>query len=158
MGSFNSCALHLKHLASLERIIKFHSPSSSSPPRVGAQEVAGVHLPHSVKFFSPTYAFAGSEETVEPYTTEKLSRIPGGYVPLTEPFQIMTVDFNNLQVNTCVFFSLHPLEPSFRTNLYIEEAHILFAMFNSATVCMCKAGSAALILYWFSYLSDYVGI
>ena len=65
--------------------------------RVGAQEVAGVHLPHSVKFFSPTYAFAGSEETVEPYTTEKLSRIPGGYVPLTEPFQIMTVDFNNLQ-------------------------------------------------------------
>lgn len=158
MGSFNSCALHLKHLASLERIIKFHSPSSSSPPRVGAQEVAGVHLPHSVKFFSPTYAFAGSEETVEPYTTEKLSRIPGGYVPLTEPFQIMTVDFNNLQVNIRVFFSLHPLELSFRTNLYIEEAHVLFAMFNSATVCVCKAGSAALILYWFSYLSDYVVI
>lgn len=158
MGSFNSCALHLKHLASLERIIKFHSPSSSSPPRVGAQEVAGVHLPHSVKFFSPTYAFAGSEETVEPYTTEKLSRIPGGYVPLTEPFQIMTVDFNNLQVNIRVFFSLHPLELSFRTNLCIEEAHVLFAMFNSATVCVCKAGSAALILYWFSYLSDYVVI
>ncbi|XP_042726315.1 protein arginine N-methyltransferase 9 isoform X2 [Lagopus leucura] len=65
--------------------------------RVGAHEVAGVHFPHSVKFFSPMYAFAGSEETVEPYTTEKLSRIPGGYVPLTEPFQVMTVDFNNLQ-------------------------------------------------------------
>ncbi|XP_071609795.1 protein arginine N-methyltransferase 9 [Heliangelus exortis] len=65
--------------------------------RVGTQEVAGVHLPNSVKFCSPTYAAAGSEETVEPYTTEKLSRIPGGYKPLTEPCQVMTVDFNNLQ-------------------------------------------------------------
>ncbi|XP_027312487.1 protein arginine N-methyltransferase 9 isoform X2 [Anas platyrhynchos] len=65
--------------------------------RVETQEVAGVLLPNSVQFFSPTYAFAGSEETVEPYTTEKLSRIPGGYKPLTEPFQVMTVDFNNLQ-------------------------------------------------------------
>lgn len=67
-------------------------------PRVGMQEIAGVHLSNSVQFFSPTYASAGSEETVEPYTTEKLSRIPGGYVPLTEPCQVMTVDFNNLQV------------------------------------------------------------
>ncbi|XP_009325772.1 PREDICTED: putative protein arginine N-methyltransferase 9 isoform X2 [Pygoscelis adeliae] len=65
--------------------------------RVGMQEVAGVRLSNSVQFFSPTYASAGSEETVEPYTTEKLSRIPGGYVPLTEPCQVMTVDFNNLQ-------------------------------------------------------------
>lgn len=106
--------------------MKFDFPSSSSPPRVGAQEVAGVHLPHSVKFFSRMYAFAGSEETVEPYTTEKLSRIPGGYVPLTEPFQVMTVDFNNLQVNIHAFFSLRPLD------------HILFATLNSTTVCMCK--------------------
>ncbi|CAM9784478.1 unnamed protein product [Bubo scandiacus] len=65
--------------------------------RVEMQEVAGVCLSNSVQFFSPTYASAGSEETVEPYTTEKLSRIPGGYVPLTEPCQVMTVDFNNLQ-------------------------------------------------------------
>ncbi|XP_050829507.1 protein arginine N-methyltransferase 9 isoform X2 [Serinus canaria] len=65
--------------------------------RVGMQEVAGVCLPNSVQFFSPTYAAAGSEETVEPYTTEKLSRIPGGYRALTEPCQVMTVDFNNLK-------------------------------------------------------------
>lgn len=84
-----------------------------------ADEVAGVHLPHSVKFFSPMYAFAGSEETVEPYTTEKLSRIPGGYVPLTEPFQVMTVDFNNLQVNIHTFFFF--FFTSFRTNLYIKR-------------------------------------
>ncbi|XP_008945984.1 PREDICTED: putative protein arginine N-methyltransferase 9, partial [Merops nubicus] len=64
---------------------------------VGTQEVAGVHLSDWVQFFSPTFPSAGSEETVEPYTTEKLSRIPGGYVPLTEPCQLMTVDFNDLQ-------------------------------------------------------------
>ncbi|KAM8808357.1 protein arginine N-methyltransferase 9 [Eudromia elegans] len=64
--------------------------------RVGSQEIAGVHLADSVQFFSPTWDSGSSEET-EPYTTEKLSRVPGGYVPLTEPFQVMTVDFNNLQ-------------------------------------------------------------
>ncbi|EPY74369.1 putative protein arginine N-methyltransferase 10 [Camelus ferus] len=41
------------------------------------------------------YAYA--EETIEPYTTEKMSRVPGGYLALTECFEIMTVDFNNLQ-------------------------------------------------------------
>ncbi|NXN07644.1 ANM9 methyltransferase, partial [Indicator maculatus] len=65
--------------------------------RVEVQEVAGVCLSSAVQFFSPTYAWAGSEETVEPYTTEKLSRVPGGYIPLTEPCQVMTVDFNDLQ-------------------------------------------------------------
>lgn len=69
---------------------------------MGTQEIGGVCLSNSVQFFSPTYASVGSEETVEPYTTEKLSRIPGGYVPLTEPCQVMTVDFNNLQV--IIFF------------------------------------------------------
>ncbi|KFV88717.1 Putative protein arginine N-methyltransferase 10 [Struthio camelus australis] len=68
--------------------------------RVGTQEIAGVRLANSVQFFSPTYASVSSEETVEPYTTEKLSRVPGGYVPLTEPFQVMTVDFNNLQLKS----------------------------------------------------------
>ncbi|XP_068024121.1 protein arginine N-methyltransferase 9 isoform X1 [Melanerpes formicivorus] len=65
--------------------------------RVETQEVAGVCLSNAVQFFSPTYACAGSEETVEPYTTEKLSRVPGGYIPLTEPCQVMTIDFNDLQ-------------------------------------------------------------
>uniref|UniRef100_A0A8C6Z1Z5 Protein arginine methyltransferase 9 n=1 Tax=Nothoprocta perdicaria TaxID=30464 RepID=A0A8C6Z1Z5_NOTPE len=64
--------------------------------RVGSREVAGVRLADAVQFFSPTGA-AGSPEEAEPYTTEKLSRVPGGYVPLTEPCQVMTVDFNNLQ-------------------------------------------------------------
>ncbi|XP_062055505.1 protein arginine N-methyltransferase 9 [Lepus europaeus] len=65
--------------------------------RVGVKDVAGIHLPSNVKFQSPAYYSADTEETVEPYTTEKMSRIPGGYLPLTDCFEIMTVDFNNLQ-------------------------------------------------------------
>uniref|UniRef100_A0A8C0J9B2 Protein arginine methyltransferase 9 n=1 Tax=Chelonoidis abingdonii TaxID=106734 RepID=A0A8C0J9B2_CHEAB len=65
--------------------------------RVGIKEVACVRLAETVEFCSPTRASVSSEETIEPYTTEKLSRVPGGYMPLTEPFQAMTVDFNNLE-------------------------------------------------------------
>ncbi|XP_006870929.1 PREDICTED: putative protein arginine N-methyltransferase 10 [Chrysochloris asiatica] len=65
--------------------------------RVGIKNIAGIHLPTNVKFQSPTYSSVDSEETVEPYTTEKMSRVPGGYLALTECFEIMTVDFNNHQ-------------------------------------------------------------
>ncbi|KAL0594035.1 Protein arginine N-methyltransferase 9 [Plecturocebus cupreus] len=65
--------------------------------RVGIKDVAGVHLPTNVKFQSPAYSSVDTEETTEPYTTEKMSQVPGGYLALTECFEIMTVDFNNLQ-------------------------------------------------------------
>lgn len=106
---FYSSALPLKthSLPWKDLFVKLYQISFFPHHRVETQEVAGVLLPKSVQFFSPTYAFAGSEETVEPYTTEKLSRIPGGYKPLTEPFQVMTVDFNNLQV---MIFFLHVLK------------------------------------------------
>ncbi|KAF6096374.1 protein arginine methyltransferase 9 [Phyllostomus discolor] len=65
--------------------------------RVGVKDIAGICLPASVKFQSPAHSSADSEETSEPYTTEKMSRVPGGYSALTECFEIMTVDFNNLQ-------------------------------------------------------------
>ncbi|XP_024591953.1 protein arginine N-methyltransferase 9 [Neophocaena asiaeorientalis asiaeorientalis] len=65
--------------------------------RVGIKDIAGICLPTSVKFQSPAYSSVDAEETVEPYTTEKMSRVPGGYLALTECFEIMTVDFNNLQ-------------------------------------------------------------
>ncbi|XP_037686704.1 protein arginine N-methyltransferase 9 isoform X3 [Choloepus didactylus] len=65
--------------------------------RVDIKDVAGVCLPTNVKFQSPAYSCIDSEETVEPYTTEKMNRVPGGYLALTECFEIMTVDFNNLQ-------------------------------------------------------------
>lgn len=65
--------------------------------RVGLKDIVGIHLPKNVKFQSPVYSSVDNEETVEPYTTEKMSRVPGGYLALTECFEIMKVDFNNLQ-------------------------------------------------------------
>ncbi|XP_042326071.1 protein arginine N-methyltransferase 9 isoform X2 [Sceloporus undulatus] len=65
--------------------------------RVDIKEVAGVCLPESLVFHSPAYTSAGSDETLEPYTTEKLSRVPGGYKALTEHFQVLTINFNDLQ-------------------------------------------------------------
>ncbi|XP_062991151.1 protein arginine N-methyltransferase 9 [Elgaria multicarinata webbii] len=65
--------------------------------RVGLKDIAGVCLPETLLFHSPTYASINADETLEPYTTEKLSRVPGGYKALTEHFQILTVDFNNMQ-------------------------------------------------------------
>ncbi|XP_033016266.1 protein arginine N-methyltransferase 9 [Lacerta agilis] len=65
--------------------------------RVGAKEIADVCLPETLEFHSPVYASVNSDESLEPYTTEKLSRVPGGYTALTEHFQIMTANFNNLQ-------------------------------------------------------------
>nr|XP_027782582.1 protein arginine N-methyltransferase 9 isoform X3 [Marmota flaviventris] len=65
--------------------------------RVGLKDIVGIHLPKNVKFQSPAYSYIDNEETVEPYTTEKMSRVPGGYLALTECFEIMKVDFNNLQ-------------------------------------------------------------
>ncbi|KAF7244150.1 Protein arginine N-methyltransferase 9 [Varanus komodoensis] len=65
--------------------------------RVSVKEIAGVCLPETLAFHSPTFASVNSVETLEPYTTEKLSRIPGGYKALTEHFQVLTVNFNNLQ-------------------------------------------------------------
>ncbi|KAM4834469.1 protein arginine N-methyltransferase 9 [Thomomys bottae] len=65
--------------------------------RVLVKDVAAIHLPPNVKFQSPAYSSLDTEDTVEPYTTEKMSRISGGYLALTECFEIMKVDFNNLQ-------------------------------------------------------------
>lgn len=74
---------------------------------MGSKDIAGVRLPASVKFHSRASS-AETGEAVEPYTTEKMSRIPGGYLPLTECFEIMEVDFNSLQVKTRISSSLSP--------------------------------------------------
>ncbi|XP_023982485.1 protein arginine N-methyltransferase 9 isoform X2 [Physeter macrocephalus] len=78
--------------------------------RVGIKDIAGICLPTSVKFQSPAYSSIDAEETIEPYTTEKMSRVPGGYLALTECFEIMTVDFNNLQLDDEHSLSTSPSE------------------------------------------------
>lgn len=47
---------------------------------------------------SPVSCSAQPDDSMEPYTTERLSRIPGGYKSLTEPFTALQIDFNNVQV------------------------------------------------------------
>ncbi|KAG8453962.1 hypothetical protein GDO86_000549 [Hymenochirus boettgeri] len=60
-------------------------------------EVAGVKFEETVKFCSLVCSSHGPDDVTEPYTTEKMSRIPGGFKPLSQPFQVMTVDFNSPQ-------------------------------------------------------------
>lgn len=48
---------------------------------------------------SPVSCSSEPDDSMEPYTTERLSRLPGGYKPLTEPFTALNIDFNNVQVN-----------------------------------------------------------
>lgn len=105
------------------------------------KEVAGVCLSNSVQFFSPTYAAAGSEETVEPYTTEKLSRIPGGYRALTEPCQVMTVDFNDLQVK--IFLT------PFISNHFMNTESLISSLVLSSTSEVQNWQGCTEILCWF---------
>ncbi|KAK6493190.1 protein arginine N-methyltransferase 9 [Huso huso] len=65
--------------------------------RVGVVEVGGVCLTGAPELHSPAIYSTDSDDSTEPYTTERLSRIPGGYTPLTEHFQALTVDFNSPQ-------------------------------------------------------------
>ncbi|XP_018409754.1 PREDICTED: putative protein arginine N-methyltransferase 9 isoform X1 [Nanorana parkeri] len=63
--------------------------------RVFVKEVAGVKL--GVQFSSPVHSGPKNDDVAEPYSTEKMSRVPGGYKALSQPFQALTVDFNSLQ-------------------------------------------------------------
>ncbi|XP_053316658.1 protein arginine N-methyltransferase 9 [Spea bombifrons] len=65
--------------------------------RVGVKEVAGVKLGEELQFWSPVPGNHRSDDVTEPYDTEKMSRVPGGYKSLSQPFQALTVDFNSLQ-------------------------------------------------------------
>ncbi|CAN2388793.1 protein-arginine omega-N symmetric methyltransferase activity [Pristimantis euphronides] len=64
--------------------------------RVFVNEVASVNLGEAA-FSSPVHCSRKSGEVNEPYATEKMSRVPGGYKALSQPFVALTVDFNSLQ-------------------------------------------------------------
>ncbi|XP_043918182.1 protein arginine N-methyltransferase 9 [Protopterus annectens] len=65
--------------------------------RVTEREVGGLSLAEGLEMSSPVCNKSVSSSNEEPYTTERMSRVPGGYRPLTQPFQALTIDFNNLQ-------------------------------------------------------------
>ncbi|XP_023813413.1 protein arginine N-methyltransferase 9 isoform X1 [Oryzias latipes] len=65
--------------------------------RLCATQVGGLSMAACGEIHSPVSCSSEPEESVEPYTTERLSRLPGGYTALTEPFTALTIDFNNVQ-------------------------------------------------------------
>ncbi|XP_075716489.1 protein arginine N-methyltransferase 9 isoform X2 [Rhinoderma darwinii] len=65
--------------------------------RVFVNEVAGVNLEEAMQFSSPVRCSHKTNDMNEPYATEKMSRVPGGYKALSQPFLALTVDFNSLQ-------------------------------------------------------------
>lgn len=65
--------------------------------RVCVSEVGGLSLTDSGELRSPVSCSSVPDDSMEPYTTERLSRLPGGYTALTQPFTALTIDFNNLQ-------------------------------------------------------------
>ncbi|XP_051561518.1 protein arginine N-methyltransferase 9-like [Myxocyprinus asiaticus] len=65
--------------------------------RLCASTVGGLDLSAVGQIYSPVSCSADSEDSTEPYTTERLSRLRGGYILLTQPFTALDIDFNNVQ-------------------------------------------------------------
>lgn len=98
------------------------------------KDIAGVCLPTNVKFQSPAYSSVDTEETIEPYTTEKMSQVPGGFLALTECFEIMTIDFNNLQV---------------------KKKKVKFLLLSTTFYALFKTIHRTVLLYEFTWDSTY---
>ncbi|XP_060683226.1 protein arginine N-methyltransferase 9 isoform X1 [Hemiscyllium ocellatum] len=65
--------------------------------RVCLNEAGGLHLNETITWYSPVSNESCVDDTSEPYTTERMRQVPGGYTPLTDHFQALTIDFNNPQ-------------------------------------------------------------
>ncbi|XP_059410264.1 protein arginine N-methyltransferase 9 [Carassius carassius] len=65
--------------------------------RLCASSVGGLDLSAVGQIYSPVSCLADAEDSTEPYTTERLSRLRGGYIQLTQPFTALDIDFNNVQ-------------------------------------------------------------
>lgn len=66
--------------------------------RLCVSEVGGLSMAAAGELRSPVSCSCEPDDSMEPYTTERLSRLPGGYKPLTDPFTALSIDFNNVQV------------------------------------------------------------
>lgn len=76
-----------------------HSIAVSVWYRLRVSEVGGLSMAAAGELRSPVSCTSVPDDSMEPYTTERLSRLPGGYKPLTEPFTALNIDFNNVQVS-----------------------------------------------------------
>lgn len=66
--------------------------------RLCVSAVGGLVLDGVGEIHSPVSCSVDADDSTEPYTTERLSRLPGGYLPLTDPFRALDIDFNDPQV------------------------------------------------------------
>ncbi|XP_037114710.1 protein arginine N-methyltransferase 9 [Syngnathus acus] len=60
-------------------------------------DVGGLSLAAAEHLRSPVSCSTEPDDSMEPYTTERLSRLPGGYSALTEPLTVLHIDFNHVQ-------------------------------------------------------------
>ncbi|XP_045902929.1 protein arginine N-methyltransferase 9 [Micropterus dolomieu] len=65
--------------------------------RLCVSEVGSLSMAAAGELRSPVSCSSEPDDSMEPYTTERLSRLPGGYKTLTEPFTALNIDFNNMQ-------------------------------------------------------------
>uniref|UniRef100_A0A3B3T7N9 Protein arginine N-methyltransferase 9 n=1 Tax=Paramormyrops kingsleyae TaxID=1676925 RepID=A0A3B3T7N9_9TELE len=65
--------------------------------RVCVLEAGGLSLCAMGGVHSPVSCSLDADDSTEPYTTERLSQVPGGYAALTEPFRALDIDFNSVQ-------------------------------------------------------------
>ncbi|XP_018591579.1 protein arginine N-methyltransferase 9 [Scleropages formosus] len=91
--------------------------------RVCVSTAGGLSLSIVQDFHSPVSCKRDADDSMEPYTTERLSRLPGGYAPLTEPFCALNINFNSVQD----LEGLCSQEP-IRFNLPVTQAGVLDAL------------------------------
>ncbi|XP_061536011.1 protein arginine N-methyltransferase 9 [Phycodurus eques] len=60
-------------------------------------EVGSLSVATAEQLRSPVSCSTEPDDSMEPYTTERLSRLPGGYTALTEPLTVLHIDFNQVQ-------------------------------------------------------------
>ncbi|KAF7710088.1 protein arginine N-methyltransferase 9 [Silurus meridionalis] len=65
--------------------------------RLCVRAVGGLDLAAAGPIRGPVKCSGDADESSEPYTTERLSRLPGGFTALTEPCRVMSINFNNPQ-------------------------------------------------------------
>ncbi|KAL4640418.1 putative protein arginine N-methyltransferase 9 [Arapaima gigas] len=91
--------------------------------RVCVPTVGGLSLSSVGNLHSPVSCKRDADDSMEPYTTERLSRLPGGYTPLTATFRALDINFNSVQE----LEGLCSQEPM-RFNLPVVQAGVLDAL------------------------------
>ncbi|KAG9337427.1 hypothetical protein JZ751_028718 [Albula glossodonta] len=86
--------------------------------RLCVTEVGGLSMSAAGGLHSPVSCSPDADDSSEPYTTERLSRLPGGYSALTAPFQALDINFNNVQTKNTA--AGEPVSPTIQPRPELE--------------------------------------